>query len=124
MGQIMSVANLGKNCFRPKVRVIVSSEGEVTIAGNRDGLRWIARLFLVLWHNPDEGHIHLQNEGDILTHDSNQCVIQCMMIDDDFETSTPIMGKCKYHFFKMLLVMSILLLVVSVVLVIIYIILM
>ena len=114
----MSAADFEKNCFRPKVRVIVSSEGEVTIAGNRDGLRWIARLFLVLWHNPDEGHIHLQNEGDILTRDSNQCVIQCLMMDDDFETSTPIIGKFRYYFFKMLLVVSALLLAVSVVFVI------
>ena len=114
----MSSVDLEKNGFRPKVRVIVSSEGEVTIAGNRDGLRWIARLFLVLCHNPDEGHIHLQNEGDIVTHDSNQCVIQCLMLDDDFETSTPIMSKFKYRFFKMSLVVSVLLLVASVVFVI------
>ena len=70
-----------KQRVRAKIRVAVDANGEVTIAGNQEGLRWIARRFLVLARNPDEGHIHLQNEGDVLTSDSNLCVIQCLGAD-------------------------------------------
>ena len=42
---------------RAKVRVTVSSAGEVTIAGNSEGLRWFAHHILVLARNPDEGHV-------------------------------------------------------------------
>lgn len=69
-----------------KVRVTVGSDGEVTIAGNRDGLRWLARLCLILSRNPDEGHIHLQNEGETLMRDSNPCVIQYLS-ENDFEAN-------------------------------------
>lgn len=75
-----------------KVRVTVGSDGEVTIAGNRGGLRWLARLCLILSRNPDEGHIHLQNEGDALTRDSSPCVIQHLAEKDDFEANAS-MGK-------------------------------
>ena len=59
----------------------VSSAGEVTIAGNSEGLRWFAHHILVLARNPDEGHVHLQNEGIVMTDDSNLCVIQYLATD-------------------------------------------
>ncbi|MBQ6007702.1 MAG: hypothetical protein IJL17_04140 [Kiritimatiellae bacterium] len=75
-----------------KVRVTVGSDGEVTIAGTCGGLRWLARLCLILSRNPDEGHIHLQNEGEVLTRDSSPCVIQHLAENDGLETN-PSMGK-------------------------------
>ena len=53
----------------------VDMNGEVCITGNRAGLLWLARMCIALTRNPEEGHIHLQNEGDTLDSNHLPCTL-------------------------------------------------
>ena len=71
-----------KTGFDARISVTVAPDGEVVIVGNRAGLCWLVRCCLAILRHPDEGHIHLRNEGSVLTDDSNDCVIRYLELWD------------------------------------------
>lgn len=62
---------------RPFLKVDADVNGEVCITGNRTGLLWLARMCSALANNQEEGHLHLQNEGDVLDSNHLPCTLRC-----------------------------------------------
>jgi len=61
---------------KPYLKVDTDVNGEVCITGNCSGLLWLARMCIALARNPEEGHIHLQNEGDTLDSNHQFCTLR------------------------------------------------
>lgn len=61
--------------YIPYVKVEINDKSEVCISGNHAGLLWFARMCIVLARHPEEGHIHLQNEGDYLDKKYLNCTL-------------------------------------------------
>ena len=70
--------------MKPYLKVDKDVKGEVCITGNSTGLLWLARMCTALARNHEEGHIHLQNEGDILDSNHLSCTLCiCGVSDQD-----------------------------------------
>lgn len=69
-----------KNRQRPRIQIYFENGDEVCIKGNSLGFEWLARRCLALVRSPDQGHIHLNHEGDVLV--SGSCACTLSLIDN------------------------------------------
>lgn len=89
-----------------KIKISVVSKDEVNLSGTQEGLLWLARRLESLANDASEGHIHVEDEGEILSQDSLRFSICLMNVAND---RIAVGHKCKKWILAVLLGVHILL---------------